>query len=498
MDAISRFIAPLFPGIAARRIAAQGKLLAAKRYYDAINITDQRPRRGNNASADAVMDRAKTRLWEYARWLDENLDIATGILDDLVQNIVGCGAGIEPLARRGDGEPDTGLNQQLSDLWLEFWEAPEITGELSGSELERLVCRSWLRDGEVFAQHLSAAQAPYASRIPYALELLECDFVPFDLSDPANRIVHGVQKDGWNRPVGYYINRQHPGNVMPGSRFDTIYKPVEKIIHLKFARRLHQTRGVSIFHSVLTRLDDLKDYEESERIAARVAAALTAFIKKSSDLSDGLTTTNSDGSRSFEMTPGLIFDGLVPGEDVGVIDSKRPNPGLEVFRNAMLRAVAAGTSTRFSSIAKNYNGTYSAQRQELIEGSLGYRRLFDYLRARFYLPVWRRFISTVRLAGLVRIPAGINEFSLYHPEVRPPALIWLDPQKDLTAHKIAVECGFKSRHQVIRDMGGNPSEVDAQLSSDPLDVRPIGMEYQASANSGIDDKSDDEDGREAA
>lgn len=472
MDALTRLITPLFPGIAARRIQSQARLVAAQRYYDAVVSSDQRPRRGNNASADAVMDRAKSRLWEYARWLDENLDIATGILDDLVQNIVGCGAGIEPLVRMGNGKPHSALNEQLSELWLEFWETPEITGELSGTEMERLVCRSWLRDGEVFAQHLTGVKAPFSSRIPYALELLECDFVPFDLIDPANLIVHGVQKDGWNRPVGYYVSRQHPGNLLPGSRFDTIYKPAEKIVHLKFSRRLHQTRGVTIFHSVLTRLDDLKDYEESERIAARVAAALTAFIKKSSDLADGITT-NSDGSRSFEMSPGLIFDGLMPGEDVGVIDSKRPNPGLEVFRNAMLRAVAAGTGSRFSSIAKNYNGTYSAQRQELIEGSLGYRRMFDYLRARFYLPVWRRFIASARLAGLIRIPAGISEYSLYHPEIRPPALPWIDPKKELDAFKIAVEQGFKSRYQIIRDMGGDPRVVDQQLAADDFDVRPV-------------------------
>lgn len=478
MDALTRWISPLFPSWAASRVAAQARLKAAYRYYDAVATSAQRPRRGHNTSADAVVDRAKGTLREYGRWLDENHDLAVGVLDDLVTNIIGSGAGIEPMAVKGlQRTPATDLNRQLAELWAEFWAAPEVTGELPGPEMERMVCRSWLRDGEVFAQHVTKAIAPFGTRIPYALEWLESDFVPFDLTDPKRNIVHGVQKDGWGRPVGYHVYRQHPGStVFTTNNFDTVWLPAENALHLKFVRRFHQTRGVSLFHAVLTRLDDLKDYEESERIAARVAAALTAFIRRDSSMADVVTSTaNADGttSRSFAMEPGLIFDGLLPGEDVGVIDSKRPNPGLDAFRNSMLRAVASGTGTRFSSIAKNYNGTYSAQRQELVEAVAHYRRLFDYLRARFYLPVWRRFVDAIRLAGLLRVPVGVDEASLYRPEIRPPQMPWIDPKKEIEAFALMVEQGFRSRQQVIRDLGGDPATVDAQLESDEFDVRPV-------------------------
>ncbi len=479
MDALTRWISLFSPGWAASRVHHQARLKLATRYYDAATPNSQHPRRGSNASADAVMDRARGNLREYGRWLDENHDLAVGVLDDLVTNVIGCGAGIEPMATTGrEPEPAIAFNRQLTDLWNEFWQAPEVTGELPGPELERLICRSWLRDGEVFAAHVNTSGAPYASRIPSALEVLEADFVPYDLLDAGNRIVHGVQKDGWGRPLGYYVMKQHPGSTIsvPGSRFETVYRPAEQMMHLKLVRRLHQTRGVSLFHAVLTRLDDLKDYEESERIAARVAAALTAFIKRDSGLSDVVTATTGEDStattRGFAMEPGLIFDGLMPGEDVGLIDSKRPNPNLEAFRNSMLRAVASGTGTRFSSIAKNYNGTYSAQRQELVEAVAHYRRLFSYLRYRFYLPVWRRFIDAARLSGALRLPLGINEASLYTPEIRPPQMPWIDPKKEIEAFALMVEAGFRSRQQVIRDMGGDPATVDAQLAADPLDIRP--------------------------
>ena len=483
MDALTRWLSPLFPGWAASRVAAHARLKAAQRYYDAVSITSQRPRRGNNASADAVVDRARGGLREFARHLDENHDLAVGVLDDLVTNIVGIGAGIEPMAMRG-AEPAAEINRRLAGLWAEFWDAPEVSGEFSGQEMERLLCRSWLRDGEVFFHHIQKPGAPYGSRVPYTMEVLEADFVPFDLTDPSAGLVHGVQKDGWGRPVGYRVYRQHPGSTLASAfSADTLFIPAVDMGHLKMVRRLHQTRGVSLFHAVLTRLDDLRDYEESERIAARVAAAFTAFIKRDGALADVVGASSESGTaRGFEMAPGLIFDGLLPGEDVGVIDSKRPNPGLDAFRSAMLRAIAAGTGTRFSSIAKNYNGTYSAQRQELVEAVLHYRRLFDYLRARFYLPVWTRFVDAARLAQLIAIPADVDAASLYRPEIRPPQVPWIDPLKEVKAYQAMVEAGFRSRQQIIRDLGGDPATVDAQLAADTFDVRP-----------GIDNAQDTQD-----
>jgi len=509
VDALTRILAMLSPGWAASRIAGQARLVAAKRLYEATKITAQRPRRGGPQAADAVVDGARGSMREFARHLDENCDLAIGVLDDLVTNIVGAGAGIEPMAWRGpEREPVVKLNQELSDLWNEFWMAPEVTGELSGPDVERLLCRSWLRDGEVFGQHVIAPRAPYATRIPYALELLESDFLPFDLTRPNDRVTHGVQKDGWNRPVGYWFSKTHPGSQTFNLQSSELtWKPADSIMHLKFVRRLHQTRGVSIFHGVLTRLDDLKDYEESERIAARVAAALTAYIKRDIGLAAEAVVAGEDSEatsgRSFDMQPGLVFDGLLPGEDVGTIDSKRPNPNLEQFRNAMLRAVAAGTGTRFSSIAKNYNGTYSAQRQELVEAVTHYRRLFDYLRSRFYLPVWQRFVDSCRLAGLVRIPAGVDQASLYRPEVRPPNMPWIDPLKEIKAYQGMVESGFRSRHQVIRDLGSDPATVDAQLEADPLDIRPAPKQVEmmgpvAEAPEAPDDDESEDDVEEAA
>lgn len=113
---------------------------------------------------------------------------------------------------------------------------------------------------------------------------------------------------------------------------------------------------------------------------------------------------------------------------------------------------------------------------------LHYRRLFDYLRARFYLPVWTRFVDAARSAQLIAIPADVDAASLYRPEIRPPQIPWIDPLKEVKAYQAMVEAGFRSRQQIIRDLGGDPATVDAQLAADTFDVRP-----------GIDNAQDTQD-----
>jgi lambda family phage portal protein len=290
------------------------------------------------------------------------------------------------------------------------------------------------------------------------------------LIETRDGVIHGVQKDRFGRPRVYFLYAHHPGDRLGFSvPTDLIPVSADNMMHIKFTRRLHQTRGVSILHGVFTRLDDVKDYEESERVAARVQAAISLFIKDT--LGSEIATAPVTNDRMMQMAPGMVFRGL-PGEEPVLLDPNRPNNNVGNFIAIQERRIAAGTGTRRSAIGRDYNGTYSAQRQELVEGAVHYRKLFSYLVAKFYLPVWRRFIDQSRVSGLLRVPSGIDMRSLYLPELRQQPLPWIDPLKEVNAHAMAVERGFRSRQQVIRDLGGDPRKVDAQLEADPYDVRP--------------------------
>lgn len=453
------------------------------RAYEGATATSYHPRRRETRSGDAVMQHANTRLRSIARYLDENHDLAIGVLDDLVNKIIGTGIGIDPLVRRTDGTPAVDVNAALAAGLAEWTAArPDSTRQYPWGDVQRLSCRTWLRDGELLVHHVEGeGRIRHRGPIPYSLELLEPDYLPFDLfreRSTENRIVHGVELNAWREPVAYWLYLDHPGDTHAGAglmstlNLDTKRVRADELTHLRLVRRFHQTRGATIFHGVLTRLEDIKEYDDSERIAARVASAFTAAIVRSADFQGPLTEDAVNGAtrRVMEMAPGMIFDNLMPGESVETIASDRPNSQYDAFRKANERGVAAGTGTSRSSISKDYSGNYSSQRQELVESEVLYGKARDYFVSMFHREIYRRVVDWLLVTGRVRLPAGVDRATLYAAAYTPPATSWIDPLKEVKADREAVAAGFTSRHAIIRKRGGNPGEVDQQIEQDTFQV----------------------------
>ena len=117
------------------------------RAYEGAQMSAQHRAQPLNAlqSPDAAVDIAGFNLRAWGRHLDDNHDIAIGIVDDLVTNVVGNGITIEPTPIVV-GRQNNGLADRILDLWGEWSETPEVTGEVPWGELQRLACRAWLRD----------------------------------------------------------------------------------------------------------------------------------------------------------------------------------------------------------------------------------------------------------------------------------------------------------------------------------------------------------------
>lgn len=449
----------------------QNKKKDIARYYDASQSSNyHKAIRGGTNSADSSTHNAVVNLRSWSRYLDENHDIAIGVFSNIVDRVIGSGLHVEPVVKSASGDLNESLNDRLREMWEEFWEFPEVTGEVPGNEVERLLCRTWLRDGEVLINHKIGEYLGLTySRpdVPYALELLEGDYLPMDLND--DRIRHGVEKNAWGRPVAYHLYLEHPGNtIIPFSRATTTTKRVSAdfITHLKFARRIRQTRGVPIIHGVIHRLDDIRDYENSEAIAARVVANWTAYIRRTPDYQG---TVDEYGNIPFEMQSGTIFDGLGVGEELAAVGADRPNPNLGEFRNDLLRAVSAGTNTSHSSIAKRYDGTYSAQRQEMVESVEGYKKLRKYFISVVMKRVYQNFILSAFRNRAITGFGDLDPIAVARAvDIRGPGVPWIDPLKETQADVLQIEKGLKSRHQIIRERGGDPRLVDQEIAMDTL------------------------------
>ena len=467
-------LARMFPRYALNRYANQMRLEHMKREYEAVKKTRRRRQRLDMRSADQINSVSVDKMRATARYLDENHDLARSVLNTSVSQVVGGGLVTFPMPKRPDGTVNIELADRLTILWNDWSKRPEVTHSICWAKVQQLAWRSMFRDGEIFIQRLPG-RIPglrHGSEVAYSLEPLEADFIPVEFNDPAQGIRQGVKKNAWGRPVAYYAYKHYPTegpgdiaissllSLSSGVRLADVKKvDADRIIHLAHLDRFRQTRGMSALASVITRLDDLKDYEESERMAARMGAAFAIAINKSVDTHTGVESGTS--FREMNIAPGMIFEGM-PGETVSTVKTERPDNKLGEFRRDMLRAVAGGTDTAHSSISKDFDGSYSSRRQELVEQG----RTNTMLRGHFVdvvvQPIYQDFINVAALQGLIDV-RNADPLSLYDADHVGMGTAYIEPMKEVQADLISIQAGIQSLTGVQLARALNPREVHKQL-----------------------------------
>lgn len=216
MSLLDDAIGVFSPGWKAARLQARAKIRA----YEAVTPTRTHKGRRENRSADQLSKMGAISLREQARWLDNNHDLVIGVFDKLEERVVGkAGIIVEPHPKLMNGKIAKKLADQIRSKWAEWSVRPDVTNQFTRPMLERLMLRTWLRDGEVFAQLVSGTGNGLtpAAGIPFWLEALEPDFIPMN-SDAASQLNQGVFVDNWGRPRKYQVYKSLP---VSGRQLDT-------------------------------------------------------------------------------------------------------------------------------------------------------------------------------------------------------------------------------------------------------------------------------------
>ena len=474
---IDAFIAWMNPAAGIRRRAARSVLAS----YEAAEPGRLRKFSRERGSQNEQVQRGAAAVRVQARHLTKNHDLARGALRTLVNAVVGAhGIGIEPQPRRADGTIHSEYAAALLEAYRDWCRAPDVTGRMPWSRLQRALARAWLRDGEVFAQLITGFRPDidHGTRVPFSIEAFEAELVPMDYADEKKNIVQGVERNTWGKPLAVHVLKTSPGQIGPPSGAggkDTKRIPWERVLHLATLDHIGQVRGVSEFASIITRMEDIKDYEESERIAAKIAAMLTAYVKRGSP--DMYEAPSSGTNREISFKPGMVIDDLAIGEEIGLIDSNRPNPNLVTFRQGQLRAAASGLGASYSSIAKDYSGTYSSQRQEMVEQYIHYAVLCDEFVGEIVQPCWEQFVIAAHLSGVVRIPPDVMQDTHNDAIYVAQAMPWIDPLKEALGWQKMIETGLASEFEGIRRRGNNPADVLNQIAEFRKKAGDLGLQF---------------------
>jgi lambda family phage portal protein len=492
MNAIDKMISYFNPEKGLSRAKARRSLKVQAR-YEATKPNRQIKNPAEYRDANGVNEGQIRTLRGQARHLDENYDFVSGGLDVLVRNTVGAnGIAVIPMPRNAEGELNKELAKQLRHLWIDFCEQPEVTKQLNWATACQLMARSLFRDGEVFSKSIigNVAGLDHKTTVPYSLELLEADYCPESLSSAA--ITQGVEFNAWSQPVAFHFTDNHPG----ANSYSIMTRRIsaDRVDHLKMVKRLGQARGITPLASAINRLNALSEYEHHEQIAAAIGASMAAYIQKG-DASDYAAPTDEAGNpvdikRDFQINGTSLFE-LEEGETMGTVQSNRPSGLLTPYVKFMMKGFAAAIGTSHSSTAKDYDGSYSAQRQELVEITENYRLLTGVIVSKWVRPVWRRFVETALLLLPPELWDGVETKSLSDAVFMGPQMPWIDPLKEANAFDKLVAMGVASPQEIITKRGLNPIDVLDQIEEWKSECAARGIQFAALADSDVNEEDED-------
>jgi lambda family phage portal protein len=482
MNALDKFIAYLSPAAGARRMANRMKIDA---YAAAFDSRLRKFKRQNGGPNTAIRGQAAP-IRRTARQFEEDSDIAKRALDLLEQNIIGTGVIPEPTARTPEGKSAADFNRLVARKLRDWRRRPEATHRMSDGTAKRLAFRSFARDGEVLIQHLrgNVSNFRHASPLPYSYELIEADRLPFDFDNQTGgsaiggTIVQGIALNAWGEPQAYFLHPQNPDESRTPVALDfknLLRKPKADIIHVAAIKRIAQLRGVSQFATVMSRLEDVTEVDEAERVAVRIAASIGLAVYD--DARRGPSASATDAEREVDWHPGMILN-LGSDSRAEVLESKRPTESLLPWRKSQLQALAGGVGVTGSALMLDYMGSYSSQRQELVEGASSYGVIWSYWVDTVEEPMYREALALLLRtdAEVSKLAKGVDDATLFDAEFSRPVMPWVDPDKEAKALTTQYELGIKTKADMIRERGGIPEEVIEGVADEKRAAAELALE----------------------
>ena len=457
MSWLDNVIAFISPERAARREAWRNAYDELRNYDAGSNGRLNAGWRVTNYSAEATDRESRSAVRARARDLERNSDVMNSVIGAFKRNVIGSGFQLQAKT------PNKSLAEELERLWKKWCKARncDVTGQQSLNQILRMaVVRKKVDGGILFVKRYTSD-----GMIPFCLQMIEVD--EFDTmqtlpSKQGNRVVGGVEYNRYNRPVGYWI-RQY--DIDGYSLTDPIFVKADDAIFYFTKKRPSQIREMSDMAPTITRIRDINEFITAVSVKQRIEACLAVFIKKSLPVS-GYGRYNSSGERKFDydgktLAPGMIRE-LNEGDDVEVVNPTGQSADATSFTKLQQRLIGAGQGLSYEATSRDMSETnYSSARQGSIEDEMTFQEEKELIIS-ILDEIYETFVISCWLAGL--ISAGDfwsrKDDYLAHEWIQPPKK-WVDPQKESSATKTALNLGIKTYKQIAAENGTDwRSQID--------------------------------------
>jgi lambda family phage portal protein len=475
LSRLDRWIAVVSPQRAVRRVRARLLLDTLGRAYEGSargrRTEDWITADGGSASAETRYSLATLR--NRSRDLCRNNPYGRRAVRRLATATVGS---------YGISATLTGPNQRavakITDLWTQ-WTASTLCdarGKQTFGGLQGLVARTLFESGEVLAlrrwAHLNGGPpSPLSLRI----QVIEPDYLdpqrdnsvpgyyggtPDELRD-GNRLDQGVELDGDDRPVAYWLFPRNPGDgivavgtqsgetggvssvMIPGMSSTRV--DAANVLHVFQEERAGQVRGVPVLAPVVIRIRDLDQYLDTQLIRQKIAACFAVFLSEPEGTLDLVGTAREPIDLCDHVEPGMISK-LPAGYEPSFAQPQSVED--KSFVTEVLQGIASGTGLPYEELAADYSQVnFSSAR-------MARTAFYELVSELQWLVVIPQFCD--RIFGWFRdacVTAGVPGADSVSVEWTTPRKTLTDPGREIPAIISGVRAGLMSPQEAIRELG---------------------------------------------
>lgn len=465
-ERIDNLIAVFSPLKAAQRVAYRQALEELRGNYDVGDFSRLNSRWRAASGSGEFLDRdSRDIVRARARDLERNSDMMNSLISAWVRNIIGGGRKLQVQIENEE------LGKQIEKLWAKWCKARncDVTGTQSFNQILRTaVKRKKIDGGVLFLKRYTSYGV-----LPFQLQMLEVDELDTNQYKPhqkGNKVIGGIELTPENRPVGYFIRKY----ALDGMELlhDAQYIDAKDVIFYYSKNRFSQCREMPEMTPVMKRIRDANEFVNAVSVKERINACLAVFIKRQLPTSGiGRAGATNDGNKySYNgkmLTPGMINE-LNAGDEVQVVNPTGQAADASTFIKVHQRMIAAGNGLSYEATSRDMSqSNYSSARQGIIEDGETFaddREAIESVMDEIY----ETFIISAVLSGQINIPDfwGNKESYFEHAWVKTPKP-WIDPAKEATANKIALETGQKT----FKDIAAEAGKDWRQAINDMADVQ---------------------------
>ncbi len=504
--------APGLP-VAARRQALMRGRAVSKRSFEA-GTTDRLSKTWSTADlSDNMALRSKLRAMRgRSRTWSRDTEYGRKFLAMCQTNIVGSGGfALKVNCLNDAGKPDKADSARIKAAYARQAKRGQfdVTGKLSERLFDTLAVRMVARDGEALIRLVEGRD-----RGNHGCQL---QLLPGHLLDEEHnrdlpggaRIRMGVEFDAFMKPVAYHLRQVPQAGDMHGVTSQRYIRvPASEIIHLFLAEDAEQWRGVPWAYAALRGAWQLDKFDEAALVAANVGASKMGFFRQiDPEAGPPMGAAEGDGEEGVGPEGPEFITSAEPGEFSVIPDGYQfenfnpdyPNGVYEPFSKSVQRRMSAGLLVSYHGLTGDLREVnFSSIRQ----GTLDEREIWMLLQSWYIETVkepvftWWLGHAMVRDAELSRLPP--SKFDKFNrPEFTGRRWGWVDPKADVQANRESVALRTKSRAQIIREGGGDPDTVWAELEEEEARGMTPPQAPGAAKEAKDDDDGDDEAAAEA-